>query len=115
VAGEQAGRVTNRFGSRRDGRSSLEGFSAAEGISGGEEMAASWSKGHRRGPSGQGGCTRQRGAWGGVEMVGGWLEQDVRGGSIRPERNSGGVAEEQTRALARRSEQLPTSVRSSGR
>jgi hypothetical protein len=46
VAGEQAGGVTDRFGGRREGRSSPEDFSMVEGIGGGEEMAASRSRGH---------------------------------------------------------------------
>jgi hypothetical protein len=102
VAGEQADVVTDWFGGRREGRSSLEGFSTAEGIGGGEEMVASQSRGHRRGPSGRGGCTRQRDAWGGVKTVGGWLEWAVRGSSIRLERNGGGGVEEEPRAPTRR-------------
>jgi hypothetical protein len=41
VAGEQAGGVTDQVGGRREGRSSPEGFSMAEGIGSGEEMATS--------------------------------------------------------------------------
>jgi hypothetical protein len=52
VAEEQVGGVMDRFGNQREGRSSPEGFSVAEGIGGGEETAASRSRGHRRGPSG---------------------------------------------------------------
>jgi hypothetical protein len=47
-------------------------------------------------------------------MVGGGLERAIRGGSVRPERNGGGGAEELARAPARRSGELSTSVRSSG-
>jgi hypothetical protein len=83
-------------------------------VDGGEETAASRSRGHRWGSSGWGGCTQRRGAWGGVETVGGGLERAVHGGLVRPERNGGGGAEEQPRAPARRSGELPTSVRSSG-
>jgi hypothetical protein len=111
---EQAGRVMDRFGGRREGRSSPGGFSMTEGIGSGEETVASRSRGHWRGLSGRGGCTRQRGAWGGVETIEGWLEWAVRDGSVRPERNGGGGAEEQPRAPVRRSGELPTSVRSSG-
>jgi hypothetical protein len=114
VAGEQADGVMDQFGGRREGRSSLGGFSVMEGIGGGEEMAASRSRGHRRGPSDQGGCTQWHGAWGGVEMVRGWLEWAVCSGSVRSERNGGGGAEEQLRAPARRSGELPASVQSSG-
>jgi hypothetical protein len=85
-----------------------------EGIGGGEETVASQSRGHRRGPSGWGGCTRWHSAWGGVEMVRGGLEWAVRGGSVRPERNDGGGEEEQPKAPASRSRELPASVRSSG-
>jgi hypothetical protein len=98
VAGEQASGVTDRFGGQREGRSSPEGFFVVEGIGGREETAASQSRGHRRGLSGRGGCTRRRGAWGGIKTVRGWLEQAVRGGSIQSERNGGGGAEEQPRA-----------------
>jgi hypothetical protein len=114
VAGEQAGGVMDQFGGRREGRSSPEGFSTTEGISGGEEMSASRSRGHWQGLSGRGGCTRWRGAWGGVETVEGWLERAVHGGSVWPERNGGGGAEEQPRVLARRSGELPASVWSLG-
>jgi hypothetical protein len=114
VVREQAGGVTDRFGGRREGRSSPIGFSTVEGISGGEETVTNQSRGHRRGSSGWGGCTQWCGAWGGVETVGGWLEWAIRGGSIRPERNDGGGVEEQPRAPARRSGELPASVRSSG-
>jgi hypothetical protein len=65
MAGEQDSGVMDRFGGRREGRSSPVGFSTAEGIGGGEEMAASRSRGHRWGPSSWGGCTLRRGAWGG--------------------------------------------------
>jgi hypothetical protein len=115
VAGEQAGGVTDRFGGRREGRSSSKGFSTTEGIGGEEETAASRSRGHRRGPSGWGGCTRRRGASGGVETIGGGLEWAIHGGSVRPERNNSGGAKEQPRAPTRRSGELPTSVQSSGR
>jgi hypothetical protein len=47
-------------------------------------------------------------------MVGGGLERAIRGGSVRPERNGGGGAEELARAPPRRSGELSTSVRSSG-
>jgi hypothetical protein len=73
-----------------------------EGIGGGEEKAASRSRGHQRGPKGRGGCTQWRGAWGGVKTVRGGLEQAIRGDPVRPERNGGGGAEEQPRAPARR-------------
>jgi hypothetical protein len=102
VAGEQAGGVTDLFGGRREGRSSPEGFSMVEGIGGGEETVASRSRGHWWGPSGWEGCTQWHGAWGGVKTVGGALERAVRSGSVQPERNSGGGAEEQPRAPARR-------------
>jgi hypothetical protein len=115
MAGEQAGGVMGRFCGRREGRSSSGGFSASKGISGGEETATSRSRGHRRGPCGWGGCTRWCGAWGGVETVGGWLEQAVHGGSVRPERNGDGGAEEQSTASARRLGELLASVRISGR
>jgi hypothetical protein len=108
VAREQADGVTDRFGGRREGRSSPEGFSVAEGFGGGEETAARWRSGWR-------GCTRWHGAWGGVEMVGGWLERAAYGGSVQPKRNGGGGAEEQLRALAGSSGELPASVRSSRR
>jgi hypothetical protein len=114
VAGEQAGEVMDRFGGRREGRSSLEGFSVAEGIGDGEEMAARGSRGHRRGPSGRGGCTWRCDAWGAIETVEGWLEQAVCGGSVWLERNDGGGAEEQPTTPVRRSGELPASVRSSG-
>jgi hypothetical protein len=52
VVGEQAGGVTDRFGGRREGRSSPVGFSTVEGISGGEETVTNQSRGHRRGSSG---------------------------------------------------------------
>jgi hypothetical protein len=94
VAGEQASGVTDRFGGQREWRSSSEGFSVAEGIGGGEETAASWSRGHQRGLSGWGECTRRCGAWGGVETVGGWLERAVCGGLVRSERNDSGGVEE---------------------
>jgi hypothetical protein len=90
------------------------GLTAAKQVGGGEEMAASRSRGHWRGPSGWGGCTRRHGACGGVKTFGGGLERAVHGGSVRPSRNSGGEAEEQPRAPARRSGELPASVRSSG-
>jgi hypothetical protein len=115
VAGEQAGGVTHRFGGRREGRSSSEGFSMAEGIDEREETAASRSRGHWRGPSGQGGCTQRRGTCGGVETVRGWLELAVRGGSVRSERNGGGGVEEQPRVSAKRSGELSASVWSLGR
>jgi hypothetical protein len=63
-------------------------------VGGGEETAASRSRGHWRGLSGWGGSTRRRGAWGEVKMVGGRLERAVRSGSVRPERNDGGGAAE---------------------
>jgi hypothetical protein len=94
VAGEQASRVTDRFGGQREGRSSSEGFFVAEGIGSGEETTARWSRGHQRGLSSWGECTRRCGAWGGVETVGGWLERAVRGGLVRPERNDSGGVEE---------------------
>jgi hypothetical protein len=53
-------------------------------------MAASRSRGHRRGPSSWGGSTRRRSAWGGVETVEGGLERAIRGGLGQLERNSGG-------------------------
>jgi hypothetical protein len=89
-------------------------LTAVKQVGGGEETAASRSRGHRRGLSGWGGCTRRCGAWGGVETIGGGLEQVVRGGSVQPERNCSGGAEEQPRARARRSGELPASVQSSG-
>jgi hypothetical protein len=107
--------VTDRFGCQREGRGSPEGFSVVEGIGGGDKMAASWSRGHRRGLSGLGGSTWRCGAWGGVEMVEGGLKWAVRSGSGRPEMNGVGGAEEQPRAPARRSRELPALVRSSGR
>jgi hypothetical protein len=67
-------------------------------VDGGEEMAASRSRGHRRGPSNWGGSTRRGDAQGGVETVGGGMERAVHGGSVRTERNGGGGAEEQPRA-----------------
>jgi hypothetical protein len=70
------------------------GLTVAQQVDGGEETAASRSRGHRWGPSGWGGCTQRRGAWGGVEMVGGGLQRAVHGGLVRPERNGGGGAEE---------------------
>jgi hypothetical protein len=94
VAGEQASGVTDRFGGQREGTSSSEGFFAAKGIGGWEETTASWSRGHQRGLSGWGECTRRYGAWGGVETVGGWLEWAVRSGLVRPERNDSGGVEE---------------------
>jgi hypothetical protein len=78
-------------------------------------MVASQSRRHLRGLSGWGESTWRRGAWGGVETVRGWLEQAVSGGLVQPERNGGGGAEEQSRAPATRSGELPASVRSSGR
>jgi hypothetical protein len=90
------------------------GLAAVKQVGGGEEMAASRSRGHWRDPSGGGGSTRRCGAWGGVEMVGGGLEQAICGGSVRLERNDSGGSEEQMRAPARRSWELPTLVRSSG-
>jgi hypothetical protein len=90
VAGEQADRVADWIGGRREGRGSPEGFFVAEGIGGGERTAASWSRGHLQGPSGWGGSTWRRGAWGGVETDRGGLERVVDGGSGRPERNGGG-------------------------
>jgi hypothetical protein len=84
VVGEQAGRGTDRIGGRREGSGSMEGFSVAEGISGGERTVASQSMSHQRGPSGWGGSTQQCGAWGGVETVGGGLERVVRGCLSRP-------------------------------
>jgi hypothetical protein len=90
VAGDKAGGVTDRFGSRREGGASPEGFSMAEGIGGRENMVASRSGGHRRGTSGWGGSTRWHYAWGGVETVEGGLEWAVPGGSGRPEWNGGG-------------------------
>jgi hypothetical protein len=81
VAGEQAGRVVDRIRGRREGRSSLEDFSTAEGIGGRERTMASQSRGHRQGPSGWGGSTRRCNAWGGIETVRGGLEWAIRGGS----------------------------------
>jgi hypothetical protein len=52
VADEHTGRVTDRFGGRREGWSSPEGFFVVEGIDDGEETAASRSRGHRQGLSG---------------------------------------------------------------
>jgi hypothetical protein len=115
VAGEQASGVADRFGGQREGRSSLESFSTVERISGGEETVASRSRGHRRGPSGWGGCTQRRGARGGVKTVGGRLEWIVLGGLVQLERNGGGGAEEQPRAPARRSGEFLASVQRSGR
>jgi hypothetical protein len=74
----------------RGKQSGLVRVSTAEGIGGGEKMAASQSRVHRRGPSGWGGSTQRHGAWGGVEMVGGGLEHAIHSGSGRPERNGGG-------------------------
>jgi hypothetical protein len=91
------------------------GLAAVKQVGGGGEIVARWSRGHRRGPTGWGGCTRRCGAWGGIETVGGGLEGAVRGGSIWPERNGGGGVKEQLRAPPRRSEELPMSLRSSGR
>jgi hypothetical protein len=90
VAGEQADRVTDRFDGQREGRGSPKGFSAVEGTGGGEKMAASWSRGHRRGPSSWEGSTQRRGAWGGVETVKEGLEWAVHGDLGRPERNNDG-------------------------
>jgi hypothetical protein len=83
VAGEQAGRVADQIGGRREGRGSPEGFSVAEGISSGKRTATSRSRGRRWGLSGWGGSTRQCGARSGVESVGGGLEQAVCGGSAK--------------------------------
>jgi hypothetical protein len=73
----------------------VEGLTAAKRVGGGEETAASQSRGYRRGSSGWGGSTRRHGAWGEVKMVGGGLERAVRGGSVRLERNDDGGAKEQ--------------------
>jgi hypothetical protein len=81
VAGEQAGRVADRIGGRREGRGSPEGFFAAEGINGRGRTLASRSRCHRRGLSGWGGSTRKHDAWVGVETVGEGLERAVHGGS----------------------------------
>jgi hypothetical protein len=81
VAGEQASRVVDQIGGRREWRGSPEGFSAMEGIGDGERMVASRSRGHQRGQSSWGVSTQRRDAWGGVETVGGGLEQAIRGGS----------------------------------
>jgi hypothetical protein len=113
VAGQQAGGVRDRFGGQREGRGSPEGFSAVEGIGGGEATAPSQSRGHRWGPSDWGGSTQRHGAWGGVDTVEGGLERAVHDGSVWPEKNSGGGAKEQPRAPVRRSWELPASVRSS--
>jgi hypothetical protein len=94
VAREQAVGVADLYDGRREGRGSPKGFSVAEGIDGREKMAASQSRGHRRGLSGWGRSTRWHGTWGGAETVRGGLERAVRYGSVRPERNSGGGAEE---------------------
>jgi hypothetical protein len=51
VAREQSSRVADRIGGGREG-GSPEGLSVVEGISGGGKTLASWSRGHRRGPSG---------------------------------------------------------------
>jgi hypothetical protein len=91
------------------------GLTVVKQVGSGEEMVANQSRGHQWGPSGWGGCTWWCGAWGGIEMVGGGLEHAVCGGLVWPERNNGGGVEEQPRASARRSGELPVSVRSSGR
>jgi hypothetical protein len=52
VAEEQADRVADPIGGHKEGRGSSEGFSAAEGIGGGDRTSASRSRGHRRGLSG---------------------------------------------------------------
>jgi hypothetical protein len=83
VTVEQAGRVADRIGGRREGRGSPEGFSAAEGISSGKRTATSRSRGRRWGLSGWGGSTRRCGAPSGVETVRGGLEQAVCGGSVK--------------------------------
>jgi hypothetical protein len=85
-----------------------------EGINGGEKTAASQSRGHRRGPSGWGGCTRQRGTWGGVETIGGGLQQAVRGGSRRSEWNGSGSPNMGSPASACGPQRFRAPVRSSG-
>jgi hypothetical protein len=112
--GASPGGEGSNLGHRQWRGSPWGGLTAVKQVGGGEEMAASRSRGHWRDPSGGGGSTRRRGAWGGVEMVGGGLEQAVHGGSVRSERNDNGGSEEQLRAPARRSWELPTLVRSSG-
>jgi hypothetical protein len=82
VAVEQAGRVVDLIGGRREGRGSPKGFSAVEGIDGGDRTLTSWSRGHQRGPSGWGGSTQRRNALGGVEKVREGLERAVHGGSV---------------------------------
>jgi hypothetical protein len=94
VTGEQADRVADQIGGQREGRVSPDGFSTVEGIGGGERMAASRSRGHRRGPSGLGGSTRWRNAWGRVETVRGGLERAVRGGSAMASTTVFGAAQE---------------------
>jgi hypothetical protein len=81
IAGEQAGRVVDPIGGRREGRGSPEGFSMAEGIGSGGRTSASRSRGHWWGPSSWGERTRRCDAWGGVKTVEERLERAVRGGS----------------------------------
>jgi hypothetical protein len=94
VVGEQAGRVADWIGGRREGRGSLEGFSVAEGINGRGRTLASRSRGHRRGLSGWGGSTRRHDAWVGVETVGEGLERVVHGGSAMVSTAVFGAAQE---------------------
>jgi hypothetical protein len=65
------------------------GWSAVEGIGGGEKTPASWSRGHQLGQSGWGGITRWRGAGGVVDSAEERLEWAVRSGACHTGRSSG--------------------------
>jgi hypothetical protein len=63
------------------------GWSAVEGIGGGEKTPASWSRGHQLGQSGWGGITRWRGAGGVTRPKRGWsglsaAARVARGGAV---------------------------------